>query len=76
MNENIYVTFHVKRINKELGLIISRYAILCNNMDEALECASDVYSVDGVQYIRLRKSKPLKNVTTFTFENYNKPYKF
>lgn len=72
----IYVTFHIKYIQKDFTFAPKRYAVECDNMDEALECISDINAVDGAQYLRMRHSKPNKNVTIFSFKNYDNPYKF
>lgn len=68
----IYVTFQVKPSNycKNLGYTTQRYAIKCENMEQALKRMRDVYSYEGISYLRLNKCGRLKKRTTIlTWQN-------
>ena len=55
MFKYVYVTFQIKPA-KVLNQPAKHYAVQCKDMDEALEVASDINSLDGAAYIRLNKS--------------------
>lgn len=59
MFKYVYVTFQIKSA-KVLNVPTKRYAVQCKDMDEALEVASDINSLDGAAYIRLNKSGRLR----------------
>lgn len=67
----VYVTFNI-RLTPYLGSAIKRYAIKCDNDNEAYDIASDVNSIDRVSYIRFRHSKPYKDAKVMTAEEYLK----
>lgn len=63
----IYVTFQIKPtdfVKSLLGLKTSHYAIKCDNEKDAREAASDVYSIDGVTYIRINRRGRLRHRDT------------
>jgi len=59
MFKYVYVTFQIKPA-KVLNQPAKYYAVQCKDMDEALEVASDINSLDGAAYIRLNKSGRLR----------------
>lgn len=57
-----YVTFQIKppRILRENGIATRYYAIECPSMDKTLEVASDIYSLDGISYLKINKCGRLR----------------
>ena len=54
----MYVTFQFRphpTVKYSFGVDTKKYAIKCETIDEAHEIMADVYSLDGVSYIRLNK---------------------
>ena len=75
--KTIFVTFSIERMQKDFTTECKKYAIKCQNDKEAKACASDLYSMDGINYIRINRCNRInRNAQVFDFENYNKPYKF
>lgn len=69
----MYVTFNVRNLPC-FGGKIDRYAIKCKNIEQAKEIAADVYSIDGISYLRINeKSKPHKNARVFDGNRYFEP---
>ena len=68
MNSNIYVTFQVKpRILTYLPT--KYYAVKCENMEEARNVASDIYSYDGISYLRINKCGKIRKDATIMNAN-------
>lgn len=68
MSKKIYVTFQIKSIS---DMWTMRYAVECNDKEQARFVASDLYSINGVSYIRLNFSGRFKKGTILcTTENY------
>lgn len=73
--KTIYVTFQIKPtefISLLLGLKTEHYAIKCDNEEQALEAASDIYSFDGITYLRINRCGKLRHKDTkiIQYENY------
>lgn len=66
--ETIYVTFTVPHLYQE----DEKYAVACNDMEQAKEVARDANSFDGIKNIRLRKcGKPkAKDRVVMPYDDY------
>lgn len=64
--KKIYVTFQIRPNNyfRLMGYQTKHYAIKCDNLDNALEAAADVYSLCGVSHIRINKCGRLRHKDT------------
>lgn len=55
-----FVTFSIKKVQKIVNNVPMfkrhRYAIECENITKAYDVAKDVYSFDGIQYLRISKT--------------------
>lgn len=68
MNKKIYVTFQIKSIS---DMWTMRYAVECNDKEQAMSIALDLNSIVYVSYIRLNFSGRFKKGTILcTTENY------
>jgi hypothetical protein len=76
-NGKRYVTFQMKPCDfaKAMGIETKYYAVECNNDEEVKEIMSDVYSIDGVTYIRVNKGTTrMKGRQVLSVEEYKKSF--
>ena len=68
MKPNIYVTFQVK-----YGIFTHKptkyYAVKCKDIEEAMAVASDIYSYDGISYLRINKCGKIRKDATIMNPN-------
>ena len=60
----VYVTFQIRFtdfVAATTGKKVEYHAIKCNDYDQAVTIASDVYSLDGVSYVRINRCGHLKH---------------
>ena len=62
----IYVTFAVPHLFQQ----DEKFAVKCENMDDAREVAQDANSLDGIKNIRLRKCGKPRNREIMSYDNY------
>lgn len=71
-----FVTFRIRPhivLATLLGFKTKYFAVRCQSEQQAKEVASDVYSIDGISYLKIKKSKRLRKDAIFcTPENYLK----
>lgn len=75
--KKIYVTFQIKKVigfNEYTPIFDTfKYAVECDNIKEATEIASDIYSIDGIRYLNINKSGRIKkDVKILNKNNYLK----
>lgn len=71
---SIFVTFQFRPtpFAEQQGFKTEKYAVSTNTIDEAREIAADVYSLDGVSYLRINKcGKLTKGTKTITYHKTN-----
>lgn len=64
--KTIYVTFAVPHLFQE----DERFAVKCENMDDAREVAQDAYSLDCIKNVRIRKCGKPRNRLIMSYDNY------
>lgn len=68
----MYITFHIKYVTERQCF----YAVNVENMQQAQDVLSDVYSLEGYNYIRLNKCGRLHNKSRYYIMNYNDYFSF
>lgn len=66
------ITFHIKYVTG----VPKFYAVNVENMQQAQDVLSDVYSLEGYNYIRLNKCGRLHNKSRYYIMNYNDYFSF
>ena len=64
--KEIYVTFAVPHLFQS----DEKFAVKCENMDDAREVARDAYSLDGIKNVRIRKCGKPRNRLIMSYDNY------
>lgn len=67
--KTIYVTFTVLH----LFHYDEKFAVKCENMDDAIKVARDAFSLHGVKNVRIRKCGKPRNREIMSYDNYWKP---
>ena len=65
-NYSVFVTFSVPHLFQK----DEKFAVKCEDMDEAREVAQDAYSLDGIKNIRLRKCGKPRDRECMSYDNY------
>lgn len=70
MSKNIYVTYRWATFATPTHFS-PQIAITCKDFEQAREVASDMYSYDGVKYLKINTNGKLaKDARVFTFKDY------
>ena len=64
--KKVYVTFAVPHLFQS----DEKFAVKCENMDDAREVAQDAYSLDGIKNVRIRKCGKPRNRLIMSYDNY------
>ena len=78
--KKVYVTFQIKKVVSIDNSFVPtfktfKYAIICDNMTEAIDIASDIYSIDGVKYVNFNKcGKFKKGIEIIDKNDYQKKF--
>ena len=64
--KTIYVTFAVPYLFQ----YDEKFAVKCENMDDAREVAQDAYSLHGIKNVRIRKCGKPRNREIMSYDNY------
>lgn len=64
--KKVYVTFAVPHLFQS----DEKFAVKCENMDDAREVAQDAYSLDGIKNVRIRKCGKPCNRLIMSYDNY------
>lgn len=64
--KTIYVTFAVPHLFQS----DEKFAVKCENMDDARDVAQDAYSLDGIKNVRIRKCGEPRNREIMSYDNY------
>lgn len=62
----IYVTFSVPHLFQS----DEKFAVKCENMDNAREVAQDAFALDGIKNVRIRKCSKPRNREIMSYDNY------
>ena len=68
----MYITFHIKYVTG----VQKFYAVNIENLQQAQDVLSDVYSLEGYNYIRLNECGRLHNKSRYYIMNYNDYFSF
>lgn len=68
----MYITFNIKYVTGRQCF----YAVKVDNLQEAQEILSDVYSLDGYNYIRLNKCGKLHKKSRYYIMSYDEYFTF
>lgn len=68
----MYITFHIKYVTQRQCF----YAVKVDNLQQAQEILSDVYSLDGYNYIRLNKCGRLYKKSRYYIMSYDEYFTF
>lgn len=63
---DVYVTFTVSHLYYD----DEKFAVRCENMDDAREVGQDAYSLDGVKNVRIRKCGRPRDREVMSYDNY------
>ena len=63
---NVFVTFTVPHLFQA----DEKFAVRCENMDDAREVGQDANSLDGIKNVRIRKSGKPRNRLIMSYDNY------
>ena len=64
--KTIYVTFAVPHLFQS----DEKFAVKCENMDDAREVGQDACSLDGIKNVRIRKCGKPRNREVMSYDNY------
>jgi len=64
--KKIYVTFAVPHLFQ----YDEKFAVKCENMDDAIEVARDAFSLHGVKNVRIRKCGKPRNREIMSYDKY------
>ena len=69
-----YVTCQIRptQFLKDMGYKTKKFAIECNTEKECQDVLYDLSSLEGINYIYTRKTKPNKDYVFLTVDNYSK----
>ena len=62
----IYVTFAVPHLFQQ----DEKFAVKCDDMEQAREVGQDAYSLDGIKNVRIRKCGKPRNREIMSYDNY------
>ena len=62
----IYVTFAVPHLFQQ----DEKFAVKCDDMEQAREVGQDAYSLDGIKNVRIRKCSKPRNRKIMSYDNY------
>jgi hypothetical protein len=62
----IYVTFAVPHLFQQ----DEKFAVKCDDMEQAREVGQDAYSLDGIKNVRIRKCGKPRNREIMPYDNY------
>ena len=71
---SMYITFQIKAtpILQHLGYKTKKFAIECKTEKELQDILADLSSLEGINYLYTRKSKPNRECIFLTADNYTK----
>jgi hypothetical protein len=64
--KKVYVTFQVPHLFQS----DEKFAVKCENMDDAREVAQDALSLHGIKNVRIRKCGKPRNREVMSYDNY------